>query len=619
MMKKFQILFVVIALSIYFLVLIFQSAEYKIKQIDNTSSKNFQRTLNINSNDTDICKIPKYSPFNSEARKFYKKMPDITYNLLYIDNEGNLSFNNINWKKLNVTPGSSSVTCEYSEIYRRKYSGTIIEFEMQPFVKMYSKVKPSSDFLFAKCSNYAGSVIYADYFAFTQRNPGPRNYKNDQEVGLIIIGLDSMSRLNFLRQFPRTYRFMRNYLLTVEMKGVNKVGVNTFPNVMAMLTGLPVPPPPHNFKNMQFLWDGFQERGAATMYAEDMPQINMFNLHGDGLLRKPTHHYAYTFWQAVEYSLTQHYSSKYCLGSKTKFSIHLNYIKSFLQTYKDCPKFLFSLHNELTHDTLNLASNADDELKDFLKTSYDAGLLDRSIVVLLGDHGHRIDSYRMTEMGRMEDLMPFTFFILPRNYRNTDWYKTLTVNSNRLVSTYDLYKTFENIMFTLEKNVSTYEGSSFRKSSSLFYPVSARRSCYSAGIPEQYCICSNSYEMMSAFETSNPLSMHAVKYALLEMNLQIKQATDLCAELFIDSIIKSTHIFNKARFRLLVLFSTKPSRGIFEATVDFSTDDVQLVGDVLRINRYHGESDCLPHDLQIIEFFKTTCYCMTGRGTNVVN
>lgn len=63
--------------------------------------------------------------------------------------------------------------------------------------------------------------------------------QDDTELGVAVIGLDSMSRLNFMRQLPLSYRFITENLGGVVLLGFNKVGENTFPNVIPMLTGRP--------------------------------------------------------------------------------------------------------------------------------------------------------------------------------------------------------------------------------------------------------------------------------------------------------------------------------------------------------------------------------------------
>lgn len=62
------------------------------------------------------------------------------------------------------------------------------------------------------------------------------NVTSKKKLSVFILGLDSMSRLNFHRTMPLSSNYLdsRGYL---EFRGYNKIGDNTFPNLMALLTG----------------------------------------------------------------------------------------------------------------------------------------------------------------------------------------------------------------------------------------------------------------------------------------------------------------------------------------------------------------------------------------------
>lgn len=55
--------------------------------------------------------------------------------------------------------------------------------------------------------------------------------KNNKPLSVLFLGIDSMSKMNLMRTMPKTY----NYLITndwIGLKGYNKIGENTFPNLM---------------------------------------------------------------------------------------------------------------------------------------------------------------------------------------------------------------------------------------------------------------------------------------------------------------------------------------------------------------------------------------------------
>ena len=105
---------------------------------------------------------------------------------------------------------------------------------------------------------------------------------------VLVLGLDSVSRLNAHRQFPKTMAYLKTKQNIVELFGYNKIGVNSAPNQIPLLTGIP-------FKNMEiegnlanrasqthfdnltrFLWDDFDSRGYRTMYYEEQWIYGLF-------------------------------------------------------------------------------------------------------------------------------------------------------------------------------------------------------------------------------------------------------------------------------------------------------------------------------------------------------
>ena len=53
-----------------------------------------------------------------------------------------------------------------------------------------------------------------------------------------MVGLDSVSRLNFKRYMQTVQRQLHGDLQAIAIKGLTKVGVNTFPNLLVLLAGI---------------------------------------------------------------------------------------------------------------------------------------------------------------------------------------------------------------------------------------------------------------------------------------------------------------------------------------------------------------------------------------------
>ena len=59
--------------------------------------------------------------------------------------------------------------------------------------------------------------------------------ENEDQLSVIIFGIDSMSRLAAIRSMPKSLKFIRDELGAYIFEGYNKVGENTFPNIIPLL------------------------------------------------------------------------------------------------------------------------------------------------------------------------------------------------------------------------------------------------------------------------------------------------------------------------------------------------------------------------------------------------
>lgn len=151
--------------------------------------------------------------------------------------------------------------------------------------------------------------------------------RNDEHFALnltsiLLIGLDSMSRLNFHRMMPSTRNVLEKELNAVEMNGYTKVAKNTFPNVVSMLTS-------HSQNELgmlchdlwetplddcHFIWKNFSAMNYLTALIDDNPKISIFN-HGKlGFLRKPMDIYVRP-WMLAAYqeNVRRSYQFLWCL------------------------------------------------------------------------------------------------------------------------------------------------------------------------------------------------------------------------------------------------------------------------------------------------------------------
>lgn len=132
-------------------------------------------------------------------------------------------------------------------------------------------------------------------------------YSLSRKLSILVLGIDSVSRLNFQRSMPKTEKYLRE-TGWIGLKGYNKMGDNTFPNLMAILTGQNQeqaysrckPSEAYKLDRCPFLWYNFRNAGYITAYGEDETALNTFNYLKVGFVQPPTDYYLRPYMLASE-------------------------------------------------------------------------------------------------------------------------------------------------------------------------------------------------------------------------------------------------------------------------------------------------------------------------------
>lgn len=169
-------------------------------------------------------------------------------------------------------------------------------------------------------------TIYANGHALIRRKPEfvkklkerrPSEEKNaERPLSVLLVGIDGVSRLNLLRTMPITAQHLHDKGW-FELKGYHKVGENTFPNLMGLLTGYNItqvyekcdPKIKGKLDTCPFLWKEFNDLGYASAYAEDETKIGSFTFATNGFLHVPTTHYFRPFAMAAQRNLEKRKST----------------------------------------------------------------------------------------------------------------------------------------------------------------------------------------------------------------------------------------------------------------------------------------------------------------------
>ena len=340
-----------------------------------------------------------------------------------------------------------------------------------------------------------------------------RSYHGRQKPNLLMVGVDGISRLNSIRNLPKTYKYLQEELNAIEFLGYNKVGDSSFPNLCAMLSGLTETEleshkcqrrEKKNVDDCPFLWNRFNKIGYATLYAEEMDEIPIFHYKGRlGFVRKPTDYYYTPFMLAAE-RYTGHSGKikwprqgKLCVGGKFDSKALLDYIREWVKAMNNVPYFGFGFISTLTHNTIYNTSLADEPCLDFLRGLKEAGSLENTFLFFFSDHGFRFGDIRLSHLGMLEERLPMSFIIPPPWFlkEEPEAYNNLRINTNRLINNYDFYKTFLDVSIMNFRNVTLSNSLFEKRGQSLFFEVSENRTCNDIGIHEHWCSCDNNHEV----------------------------------------------------------------------------------------------------------------------------
>lgn len=445
------------------------------------------------------------------------------------------------------------------------------------------------------------------------------------QYSVLIVGVDGVSRLNAHRQLPKTVQYLKQEMGAIEMYGYTKVGDNTFPNLIPLLTGLRVEEVTNRIwsemeplDKLPFLWKLFARGGWSTLYAEDTPQISTFNYLKQGFLKQPTDYYFRPFILEYERALGRRkpLNCYECVGPQSETEVLVRWLKSYVELSLLRPFFAFAWVNSVTHDDFNGGSRVDDLYKSFFESLQRNAYLDNTIVMFLSDHGQRWGSIRGTYMGMMEDRLPMLFLRFPPTFRrhHPNIMRNLHINARRLTTPFDVHATLANLVsfmgtpraLDIDELPEHLQEVAHERAVTLFREIPLNRSCHDAGIDEQWCVCRPSI----AEDPQNSNVQLAAVSLLQHVNKITSPHRNLCVELSI-SAVRSARAFvadpeniNALDYALLV--ETSPGNALFEATIRLFQNQKEpvVLGDVARLNLYKGQADCVQN-----ANLRKYCYC----------
>lgn len=485
-----------------------------------------------------------------------------------------------------------SVDCCYHVVERVKNNDSETELTAEcKQIKDDEELNKSTRTLFAKCSSN-GKEIYSNVHAIIARQHEfvDRQMKagidKEKAYNVILLGLDGMSRLNFQRGMPNSYKVIKDKPEWFEMKGYTALSNESFPNLFAILTGQSsteehesCDPTAESFlDDCSFIWRDFQQRGYVTLYAEDQRDRNTFNKRHKGFSRQPTDHYFRPFVVTAEKELSVRKKDDlaFCLGSSLYMEHIFMYAMKLFAIHQSDPTFSVFYVNSLSDKQLSSSPIMDNKISNsFFKVIEEKFNMNSTIVIYFSDTGTRFEESLVSsstvivesllkenlfQAGFYEERSPMLFIRLPPRFQEAhpDYVRNLKENSNRLTTPFDLHVTLRHILSLSTDEEVPLEASGCKNCHSLFDPATNRRSCRSVNIPDDSCPCSL-MPLNASMEVVTLAAQHAVD--VLNQNL-----TNSCETLKLVNVTSAhQQLTSQWNMNYLIRFTVAPSKAQFEA------------------------------------------------------
>ena len=582
------------------------------------------------------CVHPHLELWDKSIIRFFESVPELQCshrkNWVYVENN-----------TFRILPEAikkhGGVTCNYIPQVRGGNDFAVINGN--PIVNMKDRSPLPTDFFKASCVASDGQK-YENLHSGVSRKAKviakiKDAYLSQKSMGMnvLMFGFDSVSRMTWMRNLPKSHSYFTNELGGYVLNGYNIVGDGTPQALLPILTGkteaeLPEArrgkPGSATVDGHPWIWKDFKKAGYVTQYGEDGAAFGTFQYRMLGFKNQPVDHYMRPFYLLAE--KLYYLNMKYCLGSMPRHLNMMNWWKDLVYAYPTERKFSFVFHSEFSHEHTSQLQMADNDLKSILKELHTGGGLNNTILILMADHGARFQSLRQTVQGKIEERMPYMAFRFPTWFgkKYPTALQNFKINVHRLTTPFDIHATFHDIL--------EYSGDKMGKVEdrgiSLFKEIPKSRTCKNAGVEAHWCACVN----WKKADHNQPDVISAVQELVKRINLITSTHRDQCEVIStsnISSAVKFEPNHDVLKFKqssdfdgrkadmsdnmqvseilYQVTVRTQPGNGLFEATIKYNVKDKKYVAndrEISRINKYGKQPHCVMEQHPHLRPF---CYC----------
>ena len=406
------------------------------------------------------------------------------------------------------------------------YGGSIRNFPKWLYSLPLIKEK---QFLFIRCSRSAPYAFVFNHFKQKVANKAKKIQKemgdNKEQMSVLLLVLDSISKYSFERDLPYTMNFLQELGNSEEFGDYfsvyqfNKSAIPqafTRPNMAQILYGksweeiaevvgeniklIEYYKEKYNNYQVNSIWRHFSSLGYVTMFSHAgvFDYISAFT--GRHIL---VDHSLSNFWRYL-WGVTNtnpFLDGQKCIGGRNFHDLLFDYTYQFFDNYPNNNKFAY-IHSDAAHETTGNVRTIDEDLLGFLRR-YLRLIKERNenlAIFLMSDHGNKkIKSISQWDTRAFfEYNTPFTYLITTKNItRDLNIDENLKHYEDQLISRYDINLSLKHLAyFPYNVSIDSWYSQAkdyytYKKTVSLFKEkVSNERTCADFGINKEHCLCS---------------------------------------------------------------------------------------------------------------------------------
>ena len=280
---------------------------------------------------------------------------------------------------------------------------------------------------------------------------------NPYSDNVMILYLDSVSRVNSMRKLKKTLNFFEQFMPykgghntkypeenfhSFQFFKYHSFRGNTYQNFPKIFYGNF-----HKVKNFVRITKYYKQNGYVTCYVSDYCCKDNARTHHNLTQEEMADH---QFLLCDPNAANFNFPKKRCLYGNINMYYFTRYIDQFWRKYENNRKLSILVVNDAHEGTLEPIKYIDEVIYDFLNSLYEDNLLKKSSIFLVSDHGTVMPSvYYLYDFFNIEIRLPM-LYILVNDRKNTDYnqqYFNMHENQQILITAFDIYNTFGNILY----------------------------------------------------------------------------------------------------------------------------------------------------------------------------